>query len=384
MGDAALFHRLLGRMREMPAFYRVVRGAYRGARAVPRELLRRLGPPCSRFGPPKGLFSARAMLEAGEVEGRFGWRGQEIPKAPPDSMIVRCGFRQDNYQPWPAFWTRHQEIRLAGSTRLPVDAAKRVCQEAIYGTVLSDPGYNYLALPRAIRLPGSWINLTSPHFYHWFHEELPRLWALPDLPADVRLLIPDPTPTFIWDTLLWLGLEERARPTSERHLIVENLYFLSPTVMQGCPDPIGLQFLRKQFLSHAGTVDASLSRRVYLTRANKTRGILNAAEVDRVFHERGWTILDPERLSLSQQIATFANAKVICGLHGAAFTNLTWCTPGCQVLELFAEGFLNGCYEGIALCLGLRYRWLEFPSDGEFRAQIDTTKLEKALVEMGC
>jgi capsular polysaccharide biosynthesis protein len=202
---------------------------------------------------------------------------------------------------------------------------------------------------------------------------------LPELPGETGLLIPEGAPSYVWDTLRWLGLEGRARPTPERHLFIDDFYFLAPTVMQGCLNPAGLQFLRGHFLAHADSDDPALPRRIYLARANKTRGIINYAEVEAFFRTRGWAIVNPETMSLARQIALFAGCEAVCGLHGAAFTNLAWCASGTRVLELFAEGFLNGCYEGIALCLDLPYHWLLFPADGEFRAHVDVGRIAAVL-----
>lgn len=387
MGEGTRYHQLLGRLRENPPIYRAARGLYRIAAAVPREILRMAGPASSRFGAPKGTFSAFDRLNAGQLAGRTLYRQQETPLVGRSSMISTCGLAQDRQQPWPAFWTRMGETRLVGPALLPVDGDKRACVEAMYragGGFERNSSYNYLAIPPPKRLAGSWTSLVSVlsgSFYHWFHDELPRLWPLPELPADTGILIPPKPAAYVRETLRWLGLEKRVRPTGERHLHVENFYFVAPTALTGCPNPFALRFLRERFLG-SRAANWQGPKRIYLTRARKTRGIVDEEAVESFFRERGWALIDSESLSLANQIALFADADAICGLHGGAFANLVWCPPGCKVLEIFAEGFLNGCYEGIALCLGLTYRWVSFPADGEFRARVELPQIETTLQEM--
>jgi capsular polysaccharide biosynthesis protein len=244
------------------------------------------------------------------------------------------------------------------------------------------PSYRYFSLPRPVTLNGSWTSLFSifgPHFYHWIYEELPRLWALPEFPPDTGILIPPHTPPYVLDTLQWLGLWDRVRPTPERHLLVEQYYFSAPTAMMGCPNPHAIAWLRERLMPFSA--DSTGPKKIYLVRHEKTRGLTNERDVAEIFADRGWTSVDPGKLRLAEQMALFAGAEMIAGLHGGAFTNLLWCRPGTRVLELFAESFVNGCYEGIASCLRLEHRYFIFPADGFDRATVDLLRLRQTLDE---
>ena len=98
-----------------------------------------------------------------------------------------------------------------------------------------------------------------------------------------------------------------------------------------------------------------LTKKIFIQRKGKTRGITNQEEVAHHYRKTGWAVVELEELSLAEQITLFHHAEEIVGEHGAAFTNLIWCRPGCRVMELCADNFLNGCYEGISLCLGLQH-----------------------------
>jgi capsular polysaccharide biosynthesis protein len=86
-----------------------------------------------------------------------------------------------------------------------------------------------------------------------------------------------------------------------------------------------------------------------------------------------------ETLTLAQQIGLFANARAVCGLHGAGFTNLLWCRPGCVAVELLADNFLNGCYESLASCVAVEHRFLIQPADELQRIRVDIKQLARLL-----
>lgn len=348
-----------------------------------------LGTKNPRWGPPKGTISCYDLACRQEVEGRVVLEKQSIVKAPSTSLRAICKLEQQEFQPWPIFWSRHSQARLVGNSLALMDDQKRVCLEALYKehSLCRDSSYRYLVLPKATELSGNWTSMisywsASTNFYHWFTDGLPRLAVLSELPADVKVLVPAKLRPFQVETLRWLGLEARYRPTSERHLVIENYYFSSPVVMTGCDSPYSVQFLRRAFLDKADRSYHTPSR-FYLQRIRKTRGVVNEEQLVAFFQEQGWAIVDPEQLTLAQQIQLFANATAICGLHGAGFTNLLWVSPGCKVLELVSRTYMNGCFEGIAQYVGADYRYLLCEGDAADRAFVPLSTLQQILEQDG-
>jgi len=359
--------------------YRAARWLWRCTHLLFWGFLRRIVPRRSPLGPPKGFFSALELLQEGRVEGRLLLPAQPNPKLGPAPLRALAGMTQHQFDSWPVFWTRHPAARLVGQTLVVQDAQKRICWEAAYGRygINRDPAFKYFLLPPPVSLEGNWTSIISQWsagFYHWFMDALPRLALLHEFPPDTRVLVPEPLTPYQEQTMAWLGLEKRYRPTHERHLLVESYFFSSPTAMTGCYDAVSIGFLRASFLKHADVSYAS-PRRFYIQRVGQSRGIVNEPEVLEFFRRQGWAILAMENLTLAQQIRLFAEADVICTLHGAALTNLVWCKRGCRVLELVADNFLNGVYEGIAEQVGVRHLALLCPGDFAFRARVDMKRL---------
>jgi capsular polysaccharide biosynthesis protein len=369
-------------LRRFPRLHRALRGLSHGVGGLWAGLLRKVIPAGVPWGPPKGFFSAYEMLRSGKLEGKVLLESQDVPPAGPGSLRQKCRLEQDRYQPWPIFWTLHPNARIITESHALLDGQKRLAREATFGpNATMDPAWRNIFLPRATRLEGNWTNVTgrlASGFYHWLLDELPRLALLPELPPDTRIMVPGRLAPYQRQTLQWLGLENRIRPTEEKHLIIERYYFCPLTSMTGSYNPFAVQFLRRSFLPRADTgYDAPA--RFYLRRVGKTRPIVNEHEVLDFFRKKGWAIVDTEALSMAQQIRLFARAEMICAPHGAGLANLLWSSPGCKVLELCASTFLNGVYEGLAQSVAVRYRYLVFAGDNTYQSRVDLAEVERAL-----
>ena len=69
----------------------------------------------------------------------------------------------------------------------------------------------------------------------------------------------------------------------------------------------------------------------------------------------GVSFFDPAHASVKTQIETFANAKLVLGIHGAGLANILWCQPGTKVIEIFHPNFAPWCYAILANQLGMDY-----------------------------
>ena len=383
MGALPSWARWLRYLRHCRPVYRVLQQVRRRTRHAWLQLFRWILPARLEFGPPKGWFFIVEEVRAKERPGRIVVERQDAPRARPDSLRKLAGLGQDAQRTWPIFWSHHQNARLVGPTLVLLDERKRVGIESAYGPgfVLDDPAYGQFRRSAPITLQGSWTSVVSQWsagFPHWFIDVLPRLAVLPEFPRDTRVLVPPEVNSYRRDTLAWLGLAERIRPTREDHLRIEHFFFSSPTNITGLFDPYAAAFCRRSFRPRADRSFAS-PKRFFVHRVNAVRGLVNEEEVLRFFQERGWPIIDTQALTMAQQIQLFANAEQVCALHGAALANLLWCQPGCRVLELVPSTFLNGVYEGLAEAVGVDYAFLLCKGHTDYKAFVDLHQLEKSL-----
>jgi len=352
------------------------------------ELARAGGAKSFRWGGPAGAFSIFENPDAAFIVVK----GQPSIPLSPGSLRDISHLDQDKNQPWPIFWAHIPHARLVGDSLAVLNDKKKIMLESVHGPghYRTDPSYNYLSLPPPTRLAGAWTSVLgrwcssggSRNYAHWMLDGLPRLALLDRFPSDTRILIPEPLLSYRRDSLKILGVLDRCRPTPETHLLVENYYYSSATSMPGCDNPYAIRFLRDRFLKAASPV-ALASNKIYIARKGGARTPLQEEEMIEFLQGEGWTILQAEKYSLSEQIGIFRNARAVCSIHGAGLTNLLWCDKGSKVLELCADNFLNGSLEGLALCLNLDHRFLVFPADSKWRINVDMKKFKAAVAAMG-
>ena len=359
----------------------------RTARKLLVGLARKLGNGFVRFGPPSGIYSDFDLLVGGAKDGRIIIKDQGFPNLPSGSLVECSKLGQHKEQPYPIFWRKLRNVHLVSPSLVHLNDKKQISREAAYGRHANlDTAYNYIRLPRAVTLVGPWTSLVSMRmkstaritYAHWLLDALPRLSLVSEFPENCKILVPFAPSSFKQQSLQLLGLEQRCRPTSERHLIIDEFYFSSPTSQIVCWNPYAINFLRDKFLPFSES-KPDLPKRFYNVRKGFLRGAANEDEVIDLFKNLGWTIVDTAQFSFRDQISLFSNAEAICGIHGAGFANIVWCRPGCKVIELCSENYLSGCYELIALYNRLDYHFMIAPENYAVEAVIDLEKLRSIL-----
>jgi capsular polysaccharide biosynthesis protein len=184
------------------------------------------------------------------------------------------------------------------------------------------------------------------------------------------------------DSLKLLGVWERCRPTPERHLLISDYYHASQTSMCGCYNPYAVEFLQKSFLR--GAPSPAADKKIYISRGKaKYRPSLNEPALEQLLTGSGWDIVHAEELTFAEQTQLFSRAAAVCAPHGAGCTNIVFAPAGCKVLELFADNFLNGCYEALSASAGHDHRHLIFPADRHNRANLDPLTVTDTLRTAG-
>ncbi len=103
--------------------------------------------------------------------------------------------------------------------------------------------------------------------------------------------------------------------------------------------------------------------KLFLTRFNMSRGIINFEDVHNFFKNYGFIIVDGSE-DLKTTIEYFYNAQVIVGIHGGLFSNLIFCSEVERIVEIFSREYYNGCFFGWKGLLNIKkeYNILTFES----------------------
>jgi hypothetical protein len=375
-------------------YARALRRAADRLRIAILNLLRRLPAPIS-LGLARGFYSDLDLLQANppQVKGRIVLLDQGTIAAAPDSMLELSGRQQHKVQPWPVFWALHHEAELIGPSLAHVDAGNRLCLEAVYQRWAHDDPSNLYprGWGRPTRLAGNWTSIVSrwmptshPDAYaHWIFDALPRLALIDEFPPDTRIIVAPFRLPYQQESLRLLGLLDRCRWSPERHLVVENYYFSTPTTMICCYNPYGIRWMRETFVPLVQADPRPIPRRFFVRRKGDRRNIVNEAEVLDFFRGIGWEVVDAGDLTFAEQIRYFSQAEAICGIHGSGFLNMMWCPPGVRLLELFADSFLGSEAEWMSTCIpDAIYRRLIFPSDYNISAIVDLNRVRESLRQL--
>lgn len=203
-------------------------------------------------------------------------------------------------------------------------------------------------IPRAISL----LKDHSRNYYHWLLECLPRAILALRQPiwADAPFLVDAGLPAQLIESLRVLSPTSKhiAIPKGLR-LPVSELYFpsiLSPThdyygASPRAEDfliaPESVALLRGSFLSLVSWDVSEQPQYIYVARSGGThRSIMNEVKVISALEKMGFTIVYPGKLTFVEQVALFANAKLIVGPTGAGMANIVFAKPDCKIAILAA------------------------------------------------
>lgn len=93
--------------------------------------------------------------------------------------------------------------------------------------------------------------------------------------------------------------------------------------------------LRERILANHHATSATHSKRIYLSRRGwSMRVMLNEEELEAELTKRGFAIVHPERLSITQQIDILRGAEVVVAPTGAALTNVLWAPLDSRLIEI--------------------------------------------------
>jgi capsular polysaccharide biosynthesis protein len=222
----------------------------------------------------------------------------------------------------------------------------------------------------------------SFNYYHWLLEIASKLQVLPRLPEAMRevpLLVNRRVSEIgsYGDVLKVLAPERKLVYLDEgRSYFIQRATFIQPFVTvpfnlrgdhkfsaEHCSTrPDAVHYLRNAVLPALGGTDAAhWPERIYLARGN--RRPYNQDELVAIAAKRGFEVLYPDQHSFLKQAGFFANARVLVGPMGAAYSNLVFANPHCKALNWMPEELGEyALFSNISGILGIGLRHLFYSS----------------------
>jgi capsular polysaccharide biosynthesis protein len=190
-------------------------------------------------------------------------------------------------------------------------------------------------------------------YYHWFLDCLPRILAaehhLQHTGRVFTLLVPEQLTAWQSESLHHLGYGGGGRIlrySPQRHTNIRTpclIAFSSHRHQHATQAPFDAlspatinKLVTRLCSATEKKSDQDLPQKIFITRNQATsRRLINTEEISSYLSARGFTSIDLQGLSLSQQIALFRKASHVIAVHGAALTNLLYCEHA-FVLEIFS------------------------------------------------
>lgn len=295
-----------------------------------------------------------------------------------------------------------EDVDLVGPNALPiapdgafvteaVDGSALRATDALVRTVGSGVAPVYRGTGRryntVVSLAGPW----SREFFHWFAEYLPRLRPLERFErrtgTSPTLLLPPDPPRWLTASLDRLGVSStRLAEWTGGRCSVDRLVVPSiPRQTRSTAPPEGyvhspsaLEWVRDRLLAGVPYgCRPDVGSRLYVSRANQpTRRVRNESDLMSIARKYGFEMVYPERWSLDEQLAAFAEADAVLGPHGAGLLNVIY-SEGTALIELFGER-TNPCFFTIAQGMEIPYAMTRCEPIGD-DLWIDLDRLEKLL-----
>jgi hypothetical protein len=238
-------------------------------------------------------------------------------------------------------------------------------------------------IPAVRAARGPLVPLGNPNnYYHFVTDTIPRLLQVLTVRPDAVGVLGTPVPAFAMDVLAELGLryveDSEARPFASDDL------WLCDLPPADWPHPGLMTVLRNAVDAAIEPILGEYPARVYLSRANSDRALLDEPLLEQELVRQGFTVLRLEDLPFREQVRHLRAANVVVGPHGAGLTNIAFMNPGGRVVEVTTGTWWQPCYRNLAAVQDLRHRLVVLPSTPDAphgRAVDATTPVLAALTE---
>ena len=210
--------------------------------------------------------------------------------------------------------------------------------------------------PEQIPVAAVFVDACASNYAHWLTEVLPRIAAFcaEEQFASIPIIVNDGLHHNIMESLYLIIGPEREIITLPvgRAIQADSLYITSVAGYvpferrddqlsghsHGLFSSSAFDLIRKRVFAFTDKLPPqNWPEKIYLRRNSGARKVTNASELDKILINRGYVIVEPEKLTFLQQAMLFSKAKEIVGSSGAALANLIFAPSNASVQILIGK-----------------------------------------------
>ena len=204
------------------------------------------------------------------------------------------------------------------------------------------------------RLQGEWTSVSNtPFYYHFLIEDLARIARIRKDFPDIKVAIYKNQETWKYDLLRYFKFNFQE---IEHESITFEYYVTSSG--GGHQNIAGVKILR----DFNTTEDICSERKVNILIDRKGLSRENS-EIEKfvteILQPKGYILINPDILSISEQISLFRSAANVVGVHGGALANLIWCSQITKITEIQIHPYRTNDFEYLAKKLNMNYAVLK-------------------------
>jgi capsular polysaccharide biosynthesis protein len=242
------------------------------------------------------------------------------------------------------------------------DPVQDCTSEELHGRAIIDPGSMRIRClshdnePVKLQKAATFVDACASNYAHWLTEVLPRvvLFCLDERYKTVPIVVNAGLHQNILDSLLDVAGFEREiiQLSVERTLCVRELYITSVAGYvpfdrrkkniqcyshgKFSPDALGM-LSRCMSNLHNISKGYDSPEKVFIRRNSGSRKVINESQIEKLLVAEGYLIVEPEKLTFSQQVQVFSNAKSVIGSSGAALANMIFLPSNAHIVILIGQ-----------------------------------------------
>lgn len=209
---------------------------------------------------------------------------------------------------------------------------------------------------------------NSSNYYHFWTEVVADWWMLQQVgftPADFDLfLVLGLRAPWQEQLLKIIGIPfEKTWWLPDHILAVSQLTYTARTKGSATQIPL---WLCRSIIEIAGShlldkdnklIEKGGEKKIIISRGDATkRRLRNESILIAPLKSAGFEVHQLENKTIAEQASLFSQARIIVAEHGAALTNIVWCSKHCFVIDIHASIKAVPCFKLLAQQVGLRYQ----------------------------
>jgi capsular polysaccharide biosynthesis protein len=198
------------------------------------------------------------------------------------------------------------------------------------------------------------------NYCHWLSNIMTRMWLAP---RQSLFLLPNAAPMFQVESLALMKWHERVRRLPDTGPVLVDELVVSTNLGQGLRHPAHKgapwaltafdEISSRCFREYGGI---RTPKRILVSRQDaQRRQLVHEAALGDALADAGFQVIAFSRISFVEQVATFAGAELVVGLHGAGLSGACFLSDRSTLVEIHGHDYGTPAFRVLSTARGAKY-----------------------------